>query len=358
MIYLQGQREIIEEEKIQIPEVEEGISYEPLKFGVELVPAKGIEKLVDYGVYLEQGGLKNIWITDHYTNMDPYILLTLMANATNSVKLGLGVTNPFTRHVAATACAISALDYVSKQRVILGLGAGDTPTLASLNMEAKKIVNTISETVQAIRLLWNEKIVNFNGEFVTLKNARLNFKPAGKVPLYIGAQGPKMLELAGEIGDGILINASDELDFKIARKLITQGANKANRKVKDLDIVAYTCFSVSDDKDSALQSAFQVIAFIAAATPDNVLERHDLDIAKARKMKACIEKGNIPKAFELVDSSFIEAFSITGTPEQCIDKIETLKKVGVTQFVFGSPLGPKKQKAVELIREKILSCYT
>ena len=253
---MQEHTQILEEEKWQIAETAESKIYKPLRFGVELVPSKKIEKLLSFGTTLEAGGIDNIWITDHYTNMDPYVLLTLMAKATKSATLGIGVTNPFTRHIAATASAVSSLDIVSNHRMILGLGAGDTPTIASLNLKTENIIKTISETVQAIRLLWVEKIVNFNGEVIQLKNARLNFKPEARIPIYIGAQGPKMLQLAGEIGDGVLINASDELDFKIARKLINEGAHKGNKRISDLDIVAYTCFSTDPIFPVALNNRF------------------------------------------------------------------------------------------------------
>ena len=328
-----------------------------LRFGVELVPAKGLDKIIDYGRKFEIGGIDNIWITDHYTNMDPYVTLTLMARATSVAQLGVGVTNPYIRHLASTASVIASLDTLSDHRMILGLGAGDKSTLATLNIETQKALTTIYETINAIRLLWNETNVNYFGELIQLENARLNFRPNRNIPIYIGAQGPKMLQLAGEIGDGVLINASHELDFEIARKMILKGVKKGNKTINDIDVVAYTCFSISDDANSAIKATIPVVAFIVAATPPNVLERHNLDVEKASKMREFLTKGNMSKAFQLVNNAFIDAFAIAGTPQQCINKIENLKNVGVTQFVFGSPLGPKKGKAINLITERILANY-
>ncbi|MFX1293526.1 MAG: 5,10-methylenetetrahydromethanopterin reductase [Promethearchaeota archaeon] len=329
-----------------------------LRFGVELVPATGLDKLVKYGRKFEAGGIDQIWITDHYTNMDPYVTLTLMARATSAAQLGVGVTNPYLRHLASTASAIASLDRVSNNRMVLGLGAGDKSTLAALNIETQSALRTVFETVKAIRMLWNEDSVNFAGEIVNLKNARLNFKPDRKIPVYIGAQGPKMLKLAGEIGEGVLINGSNELDFEYARKNILEGVKKANKSINETDIVAYTCFSTSEDSNAAIKATIPVVTFIAAATPPKVLERHDLNLEKASRMKDFLSKGDMSKAFQLVDNNFIDAFSISGTPQQCINKIENLEKAGVTQFVFGSPLGPKKGKAINLITERILANYS
>lgn len=330
-----------------------------VKFGVELVPSMSLDKVVDYARRFELGGADFVWITDHYTNRDPYVTLSLIARATDFINLGVGVTNPYTRHIASTASAVASLDEISGGRAALGLGPGDRSTLAALNIELEKPLTRVKETVLALRALWSGEAVKFDGETVRLEGARLGFRPPKEmIPIYIGAQGPKMLRLAGEIGDGVLINASNEKDFDFASKSIKSGAEAANRKLSDIDIVAYTCFSVAESELDAKKAATPVVAFIAAGSPENVLERHGLDIGKANKMKDLISKGKIPDAFALVDDALIEAFSVSGTPEQCISKIENLLKAGVTQFVFGSPLGKKKKEALQLITEKIIPAFS
>ncbi len=328
-----------------------------IRFGVELVPATGLDKIVDYSRKFEMGGMDTVWITDHYNNMDPYVTLTLIARATNTAHLGVGVTNPYIRHLSATAQSIASLDMISNGRMMLGMGAGDKSTLASLNIGMKKALTTVRETVSAIRSLWTKDTVNFDGEIIKLDNARFNFRPKREIPIYVGAQGPKMLQLAGEIGNGVLINASHPLDFKIANKMIQKGVNKANRKMEEVDVTAYTSFSVADNKKDAFKAAVPVVAFIAAATPPQVLERHDLNIEIAQQVRNQLSKGNMAGGFSLIDDKYVEAFAIGGTPKDCISKIEELHNAGVTQFVFGSPLGPKKKQATQLIIDQILSVY-
>ncbi|MDF2954769.1 5,10-methylenetetrahydromethanopterin reductase [Candidatus Alkanophaga liquidiphilum] len=329
-----------------------------VQFGVELVPSMSLDKVVEYARRFELGGADFVWITDHYTNRDPYVTLSLIARATDVMNLGVGVTNPYTRHIASTASAVASLDELSEGRAALGLGPGDRSTLAALNIELEKPLTRVKETVLALRALWSGEPVRFDGKTVRLEGARMSFRPPNEIPIYIGAQGPKMLRLAGEIGDGVLINASNEKDFELASKNIKSGVEAANRKLKDVDVVAYTCFSVAESEADAKKAATPVVAFIAAGSPENVLERHGLDVEKANKMKELISKGKIPDAFALVDDDFIEAFSVSGTPEQCINKIETLLKAGVTQFVFGSPLGKKKKDALQLITEKVMPAFT
>ncbi|MHC1636315.1 MAG: 5,10-methylenetetrahydromethanopterin reductase, partial [Candidatus Methanospirareceae archaeon] len=349
----ESRKEMEEREILKPPKVEREI-----KFGVELVPSMALDKIVDYTRKFELGGVDYVWITDHYTNRDPYVTLSLIAKATEFMKLGVGVTNPYTRHISSTASAIASLNELSAGRAVLGLGPGDKSTLSALNISVDKPLTRIKETVQTLRMLWRGESVKYEGETVRLEGARLGFTPPSTIPIYIGAQGPKMLMLAGQIGDGILINASNEKDFEFASEKINKGIEEAGRKREEVDVVAYTCFSVAESEEEAKKAAVPVVAFIAAGSPDNVLERHALDVDKAKEMRELIAKGKMGEAFSLVDNSYLDAFSVSGTPEQCIGKIEELIKAGVTQFVFGSPMGKKKSEALRLITEKVLPAFS
>lgn len=346
---LQVATRVLEGRREAVREIPERIERE-IKFGVELVPSMDLSKVVDYTRRFELGGMDHIWITDHYTNRDPYVTLALLAKATYTANLGVGVTNPYTRHPASTASAIASLDEASDNRAVLGLGPGDKATLSPLGIEMERPLAKVRETVGTIRALWR-------GE-EALSNAKMGYTPSREIPIYIGAQGPKMLKLAGEIGDGVLINASHEKDFEFATGRIKDGIEKAGKKTEDVDVVAYTCFSVAEDEEEAFKAVSPVVAFIAAGSPDAVLERHGLDLEKAAQIRNLLEKGKMKDAFGLVDESFVDVFSLTGTPEQIIDKISNLTKAGVTQVVIGSPMGKKKKEALPLIVDKVLPAFT
>ncbi|MEM2058705.1 MAG: 5,10-methylenetetrahydromethanopterin reductase, partial [Thermoproteota archaeon] len=200
-----------------------------LKFGIEFVPATSIDGLVSSTVQAENVGFDHVWITDHYANRCVYVALTLASLNTKRVKLGTGVTNPFHIHPAWTASTIATLNEVSNGRAVLGLGPGDRSTLSQLGLKMDKPLTAVKEAVEIIRKLWSGDKVNFSGDVFQLFNARLGFKPSSPIPIYVGAQGPKMLELAGAIGDGVLINASHPKDFEVAVRYIQEGVQKANR---------------------------------------------------------------------------------------------------------------------------------
>lgn len=328
-----------------------------VKFGIEFVPTMTIDGLVSSIVHAESVGFDYVWVTDHYTNRCVYIALTVAALNTKSVRLGTGVTNPFHVHPAWTASAIATLNEVSNGRAVLGLGPGDRSTLSQIGLSLEKPLTAVREAVEVIRKLWMGETVNFTGDVLHLSNARLSFKPSSPIPIYIGAQGPKMLELAGAIGNGVLINASHPKDFEYAVKYIKDGATKAGRRIEEIDVVAYAALSVDDNTIKAREAARTVVAFIVAGAPDNILERHGIKKEEVESIRGALAKGNISEASKTVSDASLDAFSISGTPEECISKIEQLLKTGVTQFVAGSPLGSKRKAAIDIIGKKIITAF-
>jgi len=198
------------------------------------------------------------------------------------------------------------------------------------------------------------KSVTFEGQVFSAKGTRFNFKPRGQIPIYVGAQGPKMLETAGKIGDGVLINASHPKDVDYAVGRIKKGVSEAGKKLADVDVTAYTSFSVHEKPEKATQAAVPVVAFIAAGSPNVILERHGVDLKKVDKIRGALKAGDFGQAFGSVSPEMIDAFSVCGTPDLCIEQINRLLKAGISQFVVGSPIGPNVRKSIDLISEKII----
>jgi 5,10-methylenetetrahydromethanopterin reductase len=217
-----------------------------------------------------------------------------------------------------------------------------------------KPLTTTKESISALRGFFaGEKVVQ-EGEMVRFSGAKMAFK-TGDIPIYMGAQGPKMLELAGEVADGVLINASHPKDFEVAVQQIAAGAKKAGRDPKDVDVAAYACFSIDKDAAKARSAAKVVVAFIVAGSPDMVLERHGIDVAAKADIGSAIAKGDFGALMgDLVTEAMMDAFSISGTPDDCKNRINELLDIGVTQIVAGSPIGPNKEKAIKLIGKEII----
>ena len=325
-----------------------------VKFGIEFVPKEPYWKITYYAIQAERGGFSNLWITDHFNNRNVYVALTTAAIYTNRITLGPGVTNPYMVNPVFTAQAVATLNELAPARVVLGIGAGDKTTLASVGVEMRRPLSAVKEAVSIIRNMTSGENVVFKGEVFQIAGAKFFFKPRGRIPIYVGAQGPKMLALAGKIGDGVLINACDPKDVEYAVKCVKEGVSEVDKQFSELDVAAYTSFSVHEDLKKATKAAVPVVAFIVAGSPSQVLERHEIDLRKAEEIREALKANEWGRAFGAVSQEMIEAFSVCGTPDMCIERIAELLKSGISQFVVGSPIGAKVREAINLISEKII----
>jgi 5,10-methylenetetrahydromethanopterin reductase len=325
-----------------------------VKFGIEFVPKEAYWKTVYYAIQAEKRGFDNLWITDHYNNRNVYVTLATTAMYTKKIVFGPGVTNPFLINPIMTCQSLASLDEMAPGRVTLGMGAGDKTTLASTGIEATKQLSAVVDAITIFKKMLEGKNVTYEGNVFKVKGTKFNFKPRGQIPVYIGAQGPKMLTMAGEIGDGVLINASHPKDIDYAVSQIKNGVNTAGKSLSDVDVTAYTSFSVHENPEKALQAASPVVAFIVAGSPDVILERHGIDLDKANNIRGALGKGDFGAAFGSVTPKMMDAFCIAGTPDMCNEKISRLLKAGITQFVVGSPVGPNVRKSIDLISEEVI----
>jgi len=328
-----------------------------VKFGIEFVPKEPYWKIVFYAIQAERGGFSNLWITDHFNNRNVYVTLTTAAIYTNKITVGPGVTNPYMVNPVFTAQAVASLNELAPGRVVLGIGAGDKTTLASVGIKMRKPLTAVKEAVNIIRKMTSRENVVFKGKVFQIAGAKFFFKPKGQIPIYIGAQGPKMLALAGKIGDGVLINACHPKDVEYAVNCVKEGVSEIGKQFSELDVAAYTSFSVHKDLKKATKAAVPVVAFIVAGSPSQVLQRHEIDLKKAEEIREALKASDWGRAFGAVSQEMIDAFSVCGTPDMCIERINQLLKSGISQFVVGSPIGPKVKTAISLISEKITPLF-
>jgi 5,10-methylenetetrahydromethanopterin reductase len=254
-----------------------------------------------------------------------------------------------------TAQSVASLNELAPGRVICGIGAGDRTTLDMVGTPMKAPLRTVREAVEIIRRQIAREKGEYEGKFFkTSAGARFNFRVNDPIPIYIGAQGPKMLQLAGALGDGALINASHPDDIERAVNLINKGAEKAGRDPQDVDIAAYTSFSVAESEKKARKPVVPVVAYIVAGSPPFILEKHNIPVNIAEKIRSDLANRNWGEAFGAVNDKMIDAFAVCGTPEQCIEKIDGLFKTGISHFVTGSPLGPNIRSSIKLFGVEIL----
>jgi 5,10-methylenetetrahydromethanopterin reductase len=329
-----------------------------LSYGIEFVPGNvNVKQVVNLCKLAESKDIDFAWITNHYNNRHCYPTLAAIAMNTTTLKMGPGIMNAFTDTPAAMASFFCTLNEISDGRAVLGIGPGDLSTLPKLSISPDKPVARLEEAVAVIRKLCSgEEVKTPEMQFFKYAGAKLtgvNLPDKKKgVPTYIGAQGPKVLDLAGRIGDGALINASNPKDFAVGIPIIKAACEKVGKK--NFDVGAYTAMSIDMDVKKARNAAKIVAAFIAAGSPPDIINRHGLDMGNVTKIKDALGKFDFKTVGELVGDKEIDAFTIAGTPDMVKQKCDDLKKAGVTQIIFGSPLGPDMVNSIRLLGKYIV----
>lgn len=332
--------------------MERGLVY---SFGIEFVPMELFWKTTYYAIQAEMLGYDSIWITDHFNNRNVYVSLSFIANYTDKIHLGPGVTNPYLIHPIVTAQSVASLNEVAPNRVHCGIGAGDKTTLEMLGLKMSSPLTTVREGVELIRKQISREKGTYKGEkFEASEGSRFNFKVRGDIPIYIGAQGPKMLQLAGSIGDGALVNASHPADIERAVRLVTKGAESSGKEIEDVDVAAYTSFSIAQSEEDARKSVLPVVAYIVAGSPEFILDKHEISTEDADSIRKNLSKRNWGEAFGSVNENMIDAFSVCGNPDQCIQQIDKLFKTGITHFITGSPIGPDVRRSINIFGNEVL----
>jgi len=314
------------------------------EFGVGLFPTEPLPKMVQLAKVTEELGYSHIWVGDsHLIWREAYVNMAAMALNTIRVKLGTGVTNPLTRHPSVVASAYATLEEYAPGRTIVGIGLGDS-SVETMGMKPAKL-SYFEKTMAQMRQL-------LDGQEVQLETGKIHLlHPCkNKVPIYVAASGPKMLELSGRIADGIivLVGVADEY-IAHAKEKIAAGAKAAGRKVEDLNLVLWVPCAVSDTapaKDAVKAHVARVVAhplpYVLDPTEQKVLEeiRKTYDYYHHMDQQA--------NHAEVIPDWLVDKFAIAGTVAECRPQIERIKKSGIQQIAIipYSPPGGSREETI------------
>lgn len=314
-----------------------------VKVGVEIVPQYPIREIAELVRELENIGIDQVWFTDHFFNRNPYVAACAAGMVTKRIELGIGVTNPYVMHPAYIASLALSLNELTEGRFNLGLGAGDKTTLEMIGIKREKALTRLREAILIIRELVQGRKVSFEGSVFRISNAKM-FYTYRPVKVYVGAQATKTLQLAGELADGVLLNASHLDMLKLMIDKVKEGASRASRSADSLEIIAHTCVSASDTVDKARKIVRPYVAFIAAGLPDEYLDKFGIR-DKVEAIRKAFQEGGVKKASETVTDDLIDLLAIVGTYRECIDKImDIINKLNIN-VTIGSPIASSMDEA-------------
>ena len=234
------------------------------RLAIYLQDAHPIREAMAYAQYAEDRGFEAVWQADSRLVREATVPMAAFAATTDRIKIGSGVIDCWSRNPARLASAFSTLDDLAPGRIILGIGAWWDPLARKVGIERTKPLTVMREVVTAVRALLANETVTFDGEYVHLDGVELDYihqeRRPKDVPIYIGATGPKMLELTGEIADGAVLNYLVAPEYnERALKRLAAGAERTGRTLDDIDRPQLIVCSVDDDRDAAIDAARMLV---------------------------------------------------------------------------------------------------
>lgn len=311
-----------------------------------LQDAHPLQDAIRYVQYAEERGFEAVWQAESRLVRDAIVPMAAYAATTKRIKVGSGVINNWTRNAALTAATFLTLDDLAPNRIILGIGAWWDPLAKNVGINRTKPLLAMREHVTVVRDLLAMKNVTFHGEFVHVTGIELDIvhgrREPRNVPIYIGATGPKMIALAGEIADGVLLNYLVSPAYNVAAlDQLEQGAKLSGRTVEQIDRPQLVVCSVDHDRKKALDGARKLVTQYLGQQPhimkaSGVSQELLDEIHQVLTWPATEEQ--IERAMELVPDDVVQLITASGTPEEVRAKVREYVSAGCTCPVL-YPLG-------------------
>ena len=293
---------------------------------------------LDYARYAEAKGFEAIWQAESRLVRDAIVPMAAYAAVTERLKVGSGVINNWTRNIGLLAATFLTLDDLAPGRIICGIGAWWDPLAKNVGIERKKPLTAMKETVLVLRRLLAMENVTFHGEFVSVEGIELDVvhgrREPRHVPIMIGATGDQMMELTGEIADGVVLNYCVPPEYNDrALELLANGAKKAGRSFAELDRPQLIVCSVDHDHDRAIETTKMLLCQYLAQQP-HIAKASGVAQEVVTNIQATLgwpaTKEQIDKAKHFVPDELVQRITASGTPDEARGKVEEYKKRGCT----------------------------
>ena len=264
-----------------------------------------------------------LWIPETW-GMENFSMLSLASKENNFSKIGSSIINIYSRSPSLIAMGAATVDTISNKRLVLGLGTSSQPLVEDFHgSKFERPVKRMEEYVKIIRLIFAGKIINYSGEFFTLKDFSLLIKPPrNDIPIYLAAINQKMVELAWNVADGVIFYLRPKNELKS-----TLTSMQAKKKI-DASIQIITC--VHSDSEKAINRAKKTLAFYVSVgkiyrefLASNGFENETKNIFEEYK------KTGLKNNSELVPESMVKELCISGTPDECRKQLQGFYETGV-----------------------------
>jgi 5,10-methylenetetrahydromethanopterin reductase len=313
---------------------------------IYLQDAHPIREGIDIVCYAESKGFDAVWQADSRLVREAGVPMAAFAATSERIRIGSGVIDVWTRNPARIASMFSTLDDLAPGRILCGLGAWWDPLASKVGIDRRKPLAMMRETVTVVRALLANENVTFHGEHVHLDGVELDYvyqeRRPKDVPIYVGATGMKMMELTGEIADGVVLNYLVSPDYNLqALEALEVGAQRVGRSVDDLDRPQLVVCSVHEDRATALDMARMMVTqylgqqphiMKASGVPQSLLD----EVGAVLTWPATHEQ--VEAASRLVPDEIVQMLTASGTPAEAREAVARYMAQGCTTPIL-YPLG-------------------
>jgi 5,10-methylenetetrahydromethanopterin reductase len=317
-----------------------------------------IPEAIEYVRYAEQRGFEGVWQAESRLVRDAIVPMAAFAATTERIRIGSGVINNWTRNAALIAATFSTLDDLAPDRMICGLGVWWEPLATKVGVSRRKPLQAMRETVEVVRRLLAMEKVTFHGEFVNVDDIEIDIvhgeRRPKNVPIYIGATGMKMMELSGEIADGVLLNYLVSPAYnREAMEHLRIGAARAGRSVEVVDRPQLIVCSLDKDRTRALDNARELVTQYLGQQP-HIMKASGVSQELLDKIGSVLswpaEEHQIREAMKLVPDEVVQLITASGTADECRAKVQEYTDAGCTCPVL-YPLGDDVRAMIDAFAE-------
>ncbi len=314
---------------------------------------------LEYSRYAEERGFEAVWQAESRLVRDAIVPMAAYAAVTEEIKVGSGVINNWTRNIGLLASTFLTLDDLAPNRIICGIGAWWDPLAKNVGIDRKSPLTAMEETVIVLRKLLNLERVSFDGDYIHVNNIELDVvhgrREPRNVPIFIGATGPKMMELTGKIADGVVLNYCVPPEYN--HQAIDQlkiGLKAAGRTLDDIDRPQLVVCSVDEDGDKAIDTSRELLTQYLAQQPhiakaSGVSQDVVDEIQSILGWPATHEQ--IQQAKHLVTDELVHKITASGTPDEARAKVQEYIDNGATSPIL-YPVGGNVKTLIDTFATK------
>ncbi len=293
---------------------------------------------LEYVQYAEKKGFEAVWQAESRLVRDAIVPMAAYAAVTEKIKVGSGVINNWTRNIGLLASTFLTLDDLAPDRIICGIGAWWDPLAKNVGITRSKPLLAMKETVTVLKRLLAMERVTFHGEFIHVDGIELDVVHGRREPrnvqVSIGATGDMMMEMAGEIADGVVMNYCVEPEYNHkALELLAKGAKKAGKTLDDIDRPQLVVCSVDHDHDKAIDTTRELLTQYLAQQP-HIAKASGVSMETVAEIQSILgwpaTHEQIQKAKHFVSDEVVMRVTASGTPDEARAKVREYVKNGCT----------------------------